>query len=207
MQFDVRYMEFKKLDTDVHDIKKVSELIYETDKDLFRIFFDKNRNKALSKLQKLILAGGTPYGHEHIYVAEDAGKLMGILAAYRGDEINFTGKARAFANVGFVDFLRLSFVEPIFDRISTSRVEADDFYIGNVAVDPTARGAGIGTFLLKESFKVAHAKNCKKLVLDVLFYNERARHWYEKNGFKLCGEKRFKWFGLKDGTWGMECLL
>lgn len=200
-------MEFKKLDTNFHDIKKVSELIYETDKDLFRIFFDKNRDKALSKLQKLILIGGTPYGHENIYVAEDAGKLMGILAAYRGDEITFTGKARAFASLGFIDFLRLSFVEPVFDRISTSRVEGDDFYIGNVAVDPTARGAGIGTFLLKESFRVAHTKNCKKLVLDVLFYNERAKHWYEKYGFKLCGEKRFKWFGLEDGTWGMECLL
>ncbi len=205
-------MELKKLDTNVHDLQLVSELIYETDKDLFKIFFDKDREKALLKLQKIIKAGKNCYGYEHIHVAEDdSGDVMGILTAFRGDEIKFLEEARIYAgNIGGADFVKMILVKPIFDRISASSIGGDDFYIGNIAVDPNIRGGGIGTFLLKESFKVAREKNCKRMLLDVLFYNKKAKQWYEKHSFKVCGEKRFKWFGLdegKDGTWGMECLL
>ena len=35
-------MNIEKLDTKRHDLQLVSELIYETDKDLFRIFLDEN---------------------------------------------------------------------------------------------------------------------------------------------------------------------
>lgn len=202
-------MEFKKLDKNQHDIEKVSELIYETDTDLFRIFLDENRQKALEKLRKLVVAGKNAYGHENIHVAEDeSGKLMGILVAYRGDEIKFLDEARAYKSLfGFPQFLKLTFIKPIFDRISASSIDADDFYIGNIAVNPEIRGKGTGTFLLKHSFEIARKKNCKRMVLDVLFYNTKARTWYEKHGFTVYGEKRFKWFGLEDGTWGMECLL
>jgi ribosomal protein S18 acetylase RimI-like enzyme len=205
-------MELKKLDTNVHDLQLVSELIYETDKDLFKIFFDKDRDKALLKLQKIIKAGNNCYGREHIYVAEDdSARVTGILTAFRGDEIKFLDEAKVYADtMGILDFLKMVLVKPIFDRISASSIGGDDFYIGNIAVDPNIRGGGIGTFLLKESFKIAKDKNCKRMLLDVLFYNMKAKQWYEKHGFKVYGEKRFKWFGLdegKDGTWGMEYLL
>lgn len=202
-------MNIEKLDTKRHDLQLVSELIYETDKDLFRIFLDKNRSKALKKLKKLIVAGKNPYGHENIHVAEDEdGKAMGVLVAYRGDEIKFMDEVRVYRDaVNFLQFLKLTLLKPIFDRISASSIDADDYYIGNIAVNPEVRGKGTGTFLLEQSFEIARKKNCKRMVLDVLFYNTKARAWYEKHGFTVYGEKRFRWFGLEDGTWGMECLL
>ncbi|KAF5089108.1 GNAT family N-acetyltransferase [Methanobacterium aggregans] len=202
-------MNIEKLDTGRHDLQLVSELIYETDTDLFRIFLDEDRQKAIEKLQKLIVAGRNPYGHENIHVAEDEnGQAVGILVAYRGDEIKFRDEAKVYMDtMNFLQFLKLTLVKPIFDRISASSIKGDDYYIGNIAVNPDVRGKGTGTFLLKQSFQIARKKNCKRMVLDVLFYNRKARAWYEKHGFTVYGEKNFKWFGLEDGTWGMECLL
>ena len=80
--------------------------------------------------------------------------------------------------VNFLQFLKLTLVKPIFDRISASSIDGDDYYIGNIAVNPEVRGKGTGTFLLEQSFEIARKKNCKRMVLDVLFYNTKARAWF-----------------------------
>ena len=72
-------MNLVKLNLNKHNLEMVSELIYET---------DKNRTPAIKKLKKLIIAGKNSYGHEHVYIGEDnKGKIMGILVAFKGDEI------------------------------------------------------------------------------------------------------------------------
>ena len=43
-------MNLIKLDLDKHDLEMVSELIYETDKNLFGTFLDKNSINAIKKL-------------------------------------------------------------------------------------------------------------------------------------------------------------
>lgn len=50
-------MKIQKLDIDTHDTKKVSELIYETDEDLFLAVLDKNSEKAVEKLQNIVETG------------------------------------------------------------------------------------------------------------------------------------------------------
>lgn len=48
-------MNLVKLNLKKYNLEMVSELIYETDKNLFGTFLDKNRTPAIKKLKKLIL--------------------------------------------------------------------------------------------------------------------------------------------------------
>ena len=202
-------MNLIKLDLDKHDLKMVSELIYETDKNLFGTFLDKNPTNAIKKLKKLIVAGKNSYGHEHIYIAEGFdGNIMGILVAFRGDEVTLIEEGSLFMdNMNFIDFLKLTLIKPIYDKITASSIENDDLYIGNLVVANGLRGKGIGTELLKSSFNIGSDKNCKRVLLDVIFENDNAKKLYERIGFKVCGEKHFKWLGKSEGTYGMEYLI
>ena len=202
-------MILEKLDLYKHDLEMVSELIYETDKNLFGTFLDKNPTSAIKKLKNLIMAGKNSYGHEHIYIAQDNDdRIMGILVAFRGEEVTFLEEVKIFSEtMNFFDFLKLTLVKPIYDKITASSIENDDFYIGNLVVANGLRGKGIGTELLKSSFKLGSDKNCKRVLLDVIFENDNARKLYERIGFKVCGEKHFKWLGKSEGTYGMEYLI
>ncbi len=202
-------MNLVKLDLNKHDIELVSELIYETDISLFTTFLDKNRTNAIEKLKTLIIAGKNSYGHEHVYIGEDDnGKVMGILVAFKGDEIKYLEEITIFKQeMEFMNFLKLSLVKPIYDKITASSIGNNDLYIGNLVVADGLRGQGIGTELLKNSFQLGSYKNCKRVLLDVTFENHNAKRLYERTGFKVCGEKRFKWMGKSEGTYGMEYPL
>ena len=202
-------MNLVKLDINKHDVHKVSEMIYETDTNLFGTFLSKEPDHAKEKLIKLIKAGKNAYGQEHVYVAEDDnGKVLGILVAFRGDQIKYIEEARVFRdNMNFIDFLKLTFYKPVYDRITASSIESDDLYVGNIVVDNGLRGQGIGSKIIEQSFKLGREKNCKRVLLDVIFENVNAKKFYEKIGFKVCGEKNLKWSTESKGTYGMEYLL
>ena len=135
-------MNLIKLDLNKHDVDLVSELIYETDISLFTTFLDKERYKAIKKLKTLIIAGKNSYGHEHIYIGEDDnGEVMGILVAFRGDEIKYLEEIMVFKDkMEFLNFLKLALVKPIYDRITASTIGNDDLYIGNLVVADGLRG-------------------------------------------------------------------
>ena len=202
-------MNIKKLDLNKHDLEMVSELIYETDKNLFGTFLDKKQDIAVKKLRKLIVAGGNSYGNEHVYTDEGHnGKIKGILVAFRGDEVKFLDEARVFWNtMNFFDFLKLTLIKPVYDRITASSIEGNDLYIGNLVVTPEYRGQGIGTEIIEYAFQLAREKNCKRVLLDVIFENDRAKNLYERMGFRVCCEKNFKWLGNSEGTYGMEYII
>jgi ribosomal protein S18 acetylase RimI-like enzyme len=202
-------MNLIKLDMAKHDLQKVSEMIYETDQNLFETFLDKKPILATRKLRKLMVAGRNCYGHEHIYISEDHnGMMMGVIVAFRGDEINFSDEKKVFWDLmRFTDFLKLALVKPVYDKITASSIQADDFYIGNLVVTNELRGHGIGSKLLKRSFQLGVEKKCKRVLLDVTFENVKAKKLYEKIGFNVCGEKNFSWLGKSKGTYGMEYLL
>jgi ribosomal protein S18 acetylase RimI-like enzyme len=202
-------MDLVKLDLNKHDLEMISKLIYETDKNLFGTFLDKNPVNAVEKLRKLIVSGKNSYGHEHVYIAEGPdSKIMGILVAFRGNEVKFLEETRVFMDtMNFFDFLKLTLVKPVYDIITASSIESDDLYIGNIVVVDDLRGQGIGSELLKSSFQLGNHKKCKRVLLDVIFENDKAKKLYERRGFKVCDVKRFKWFGKSEGTYGMEYLL
>ena len=203
-------MEIRKLDIDSHDTKKVSELIYETDEDLFLAVLDKNSEKAVEKLQNIVETGKNPYGHENIQVASNGNhEVLGILTAFKGEDVRHAEEIKSyFRAVNFNDFLKLALVKPVIDRmVAFADVKDEDYYIGNIAVDEDLRGDGIGSELLQKAKKDAKDRGCNRIILDVLFSNESVVPWYESHGFEVCGKKSAKKFGIDEGTFGMEYKL
>lgn len=202
-------MKLKELDINEYDINQISEMVYETDQNLFSTFLDKDPVQAVAKLKKLIESGKNSYGHEHIYLAEDEnGNIQGVLVGFRGDEIGFVQEAKIFkATMTFKDFLKLTFIKPVYDRLTASSIHEDDFYIGNLVVSANLRGKGIGSKIIEQSFELAREKGCKRVLLDVIFENHGAKKLYERIGFKKCCEKNLWWSSKSEGTYGMEYIL
>lgn len=202
-------MNLIKLEIIKHDLELVSKLIYETDENLFKKFLDKNHKTAIEKLKKLIIAGKNSYGHENIYIAENENsEIIGVVVAFRGDEIKLISETKVYWNyMNFQDFIKLTLIKPVYDKISASSIERNDFYIGNLAVIDSMRGKGIGTKLLNQIIAIAVEKKCKRVLLDVIQYNLKAKKFYEKKGFRVCGEKGCKWVALTDRTYGMEYII
>ncbi|CAM5454715.1 molybdopterin-guanine dinucleotide biosynthesis protein MobC [Streptomyces spiroverticillatus] len=68
----------------------------------------------------------------------------------------------------------------VFER----QAAAGELVMDGIAVDPEARGKGIGTLLLDEVAAVAAEHGCRRIRLDVIDVNPRARALYERRGFE-----------------------
>jgi ribosomal-protein-alanine N-acetyltransferase len=62
--------------------------------------------------------------------------------------------------------------------------------IANLAVDPEARGQGIGSALLDAALEQARQQNSGQVFLEVRSSNLRARQLYESRGFAEVGRRR-----------------
>ncbi|MFF6998990.1 GNAT family N-acetyltransferase [Streptomyces sp. NPDC008313] len=59
----------------------------------------------------------------------------------------------------------------------------DELVMDGIAVDATHRGQGVGSLLLAEIVAVAVHHGCRRVRLDVIDTNPRARALYERHGF------------------------
>ncbi len=63
-------------------------------------------------------------------------------------------------------------------------VEKDEAYVYNIAVDPDARGMGVGTKLLAWADEIGRQHGCAKITLDVLDGN-KAIGLYQRKGYTV----------------------
>jgi GNAT superfamily N-acetyltransferase len=70
--------------------------------------------------------------------------------------------------------------------------------LNGVAVAGPMRGRGVGGLLMGEIERVARARGCARVRLDVVEGN-RARTLYERSGFVAVGETRARWLGALVG--------
>ncbi len=199
-------MIFEKLDINKNDLNKVSELIYETELDVFKPLLGEDKNKALENIEKLVKSENNLFGHENIHVVSDEnGNVLAILLSFCGRETNLWADFKAFFKIlNFIEFLELMVKGIAINELLTSEVGPDDYYLSNIAVDPLYRGQGIGTYILENAFKLAEDKGCRRVILDVTLGNEGALKLYEKFGFKVYGKKNPKLIFKGQGTYNME---
>ncbi|HEX7468809.1 MAG TPA: GNAT family N-acetyltransferase, partial [Methanobacterium sp.] len=185
---------------------KVSELIYETELDVFKPLLGEDKNKALENIEKLVKSENNLFGHENIHVVSDEnGNVLAILLSFCGRETNLWADFKAFFKIlNFIEFLELMVKGIAINELLTSEVGPDDYYLSNIAVDPLYRGQGIGTYILENAFKLAEDKGCRRVILDVKLGNEGALKLYEKFGFKVYGKKNPKLIFKGQGTYNME---
>ncbi|MFA6028310.1 MAG: GNAT family N-acetyltransferase [Elusimicrobiota bacterium] len=135
---------------------------------------------ALSALRENI------FSHEHVRLAQAEGKTVGMLLGYMGSE-----KKAEELRTGTL--LLRSLGVPLLGRLpallrlqgSIGRIPADSFYVSNVAVDPAARGRGIGEALLADAERTALAQGAASLCLDVEADNAGALKLYARLGFTI----------------------
>ena len=66
----------------------------------------------------------------------------------------------------------------------------EEIHILSLAVTASCRGGGCAEALLREAVGCARRARCLRAVLEVRAGNERAKRFYEKNGFVRVGTRR-----------------
>jgi len=67
---------------------------------------------------------------------------------------------------------------------------AGEAHLANIAVHPSFRRKGIGSFLLKTVLRFLKRRQVDRLLLEVRVSNKAARKFYEKFGFRKDGLRR-----------------
>ncbi|MEU9158824.1 GNAT family N-acetyltransferase [Streptomyces sp. NPDC048424] len=68
-----------------------------------------------------------------------------------------------------------------------------ELVMDGIAVDRAERGRGIGGLLLREVEAIAVEQGCRRIRLDVVAENPRARALYERHGFRAVRVQRTPW--------------
>lgn len=118
-------------------------------------------------------------GHAIGAVAPD-GRLIGF-AGFKTEHGAFVGGdlKELCAIYGWFGGLWRAVPLALFDRA----LEPNTLLMDGIVVDETVRGQGVGTALLNAIKSEAGARGCKRVRLDVIDINPRARALYEKQGF------------------------
>jgi len=95
------------------------------------------------------------------------------LAACLADDTLFLVAYRARAILGYVIL----------------HVAADEAEVLNLAVDPAARGRGVGRALIRAGVSAAGARGARAVYLEVRESNAVARHLYAGEGFAVVGRR------------------
>lgn len=126
------------------------------------------------------------YSFEHATFAEIDGTPVGMAAAFSGQakKTHTLGPLQAAAGWRWARFLIVAGLgAPVLGF--TDEVPDTDFYLMALAVDPDARGNGIGSILLADVDERARAANCTRVALDVDNDNSDARRLYERQGMTV----------------------
>lgn len=164
------------------DVKKVGELLYQTDPYIYPEFFGCVENAELI-MKEAIEQELYCFHLENIFGAFDGDKLLGMVCMnpegkYKWEEEEWCSLFRECGMLRQEVFHQVS--HEYFKEMDNENFE-DKIYILAICVLDGERGQGIGTEMLKR-FLEQHPTG--KMVLDTLADNEGAVALYEKCGFK-----------------------
>jgi ribosomal protein S18 acetylase RimI-like enzyme len=202
-------MNYGKCEINKHNLNDIANLIYQTEPDLTRLFFGKNKTKAIKRLIKLIKNKSNTFSYKHIFIANENEKVYGILLGSTGKEID-RNKERyeILKSIDFLGSLRLHFYDTlIVNRIFTTEIKPEDFYIHVLHVEKTHQSQGIGKNLLKNIEKIVKEKNCDRITLDVSKENTNAIKFYKKIGFTIYDEVNYRLALTEINVYKMQLLI
>jgi ribosomal protein S18 acetylase RimI-like enzyme len=175
-----------------HSVEEVAGLIYDTEPAYFPLVFGRDREKALLRIERLILADGSAFGHENIACAVRAGRVAGILVMQAPDAPGLLEESFAVARAaGPVTAVRFFFAEwLIFAPHYLKRTTEPEYYISNLAVAAAERGRGIGAALLEDAIRQVRSRGGGAIALNVIAPNPPAMRLYERVGFRTVSAHR-----------------
>lgn len=149
-------------------------------------------------------------------VLAEAVNLDRAIAAYDGETLrglcgfhhegqSFTGglgAALLFRRLGLRGGARACLVGALLQR----KAEPSELLMDGVAVSPHARGGGIGSRLLMALKEFARVQGYRRIRLDVVDSNPRARSLYERHGFVATARRATSWLTSGMGFTGVTTM-
>ncbi|MEU4800105.1 GNAT family N-acetyltransferase [Streptomyces sp. NPDC023327] len=118
------------------------------------------------------------------------GRLVGLAGYQLGGRALTGGSAAAVLRTyGHLRGLRRLVLLALFER----HPAPGQLVMDGIAVDPDMRGRGVGSLLIEEVAAVAAEQGCRKIRLDVIDTNPRARALYERRGFTAVRTEHTPW--------------
>lgn len=202
-------MKYSKCDVNKHNLIDIAELIYQTEPELSKMFFGRNKPKAIKRIIKLIKKKSNSFSYNNIFLVFEKNKVLGIVIGSSGKEINKEEERKEITNtLDFFGSMRLLYYEKIIlNRLLTTKIKADEYYISVLCVNKNYQKKGIGKNLVKNVKKIAQEKKCSRIILDVSKDNDIGLKLYNKIGFKVYEEINHRFFFGKICVLKMELYL
>ncbi|OED29698.1 N-acetyltransferase [Methanosphaera sp. WGK6] len=198
---------FRKLE-DYDDIEKIATWIYSTDEFTFNIVF-KNKINAIKALKKLIQSDYINPYHRHfitICYSNNREEIHGIAVSFKGSDISIKNTYKAMKSTSCTN-IPLIIIYLAICRFFASSIANEDYYLGNLFVNPKHRHEGVGSKLVNKCKELAITSNSNALLLDVEHEKEYLLDFYDKLGLKLDSENYHKIFGKIYGCYGLKYNL
>ncbi len=185
-------------DPNKHEKLTISELIFQSDKEMNSLVYGK---KPIDVITKLLELGDNYFSSENTYIAVSEGKIVGVIVGFPVDKKSemdkISGKAFAKAKGIFTLLSKMPLYWKM-SKIITGEMEKDGYYIHTISVKPEYQGRGIGTHMIEMM-----SEEYGKLYLHVNSKNSRTITFYNKNGF----EEKFRGKVKHKGRYLSECLM
>jgi ribosomal protein S18 acetylase RimI-like enzyme len=126
------------------------------------------------------------FSHEFCEVFEFRGQIVALLLGYPSDVLssfNLPMGVQLKQILSWPEMFRL--LKRSLPLIGTKEVEPGEFYVFNLAVRSDFQSQGFGARLLAHAERRARFLGLKKCSLGLTVTNERARKFYERNGYEI----------------------
>ena len=205
-------MKFERFQVTETDVQTVSELLYESNREILQYAFGKKKKTAQKRIKKLIRIGKNHYGYKNIYAVYVGKTMAGFFIGYTGKE-----QEERKEQTDFFTFLKLMsaygilkyrlFVRPLFMNISLVDMRNDDFYIDDILLNQKYQHNDIESFLFKKAVECAKDNGCKRIVTDISLAKPEKKEYYESIGFSVYDKKTERVHGNIIGNYLMRYLL
>ena len=174
---------------DAYDVNAIARLLVQAFPSLYSTTFGNLGTQKLTALLSHLYVVGT-LSKETTLVAEREGRIVGLAILHFGNSIG-RGSVWTFGLLLLRRLNPFQAVRAFFGGLCANAMldrripRAPDLaYVEALAVAEGERGKGIGTHLLEEALTQAKARGRSRMALHVLQSNTRARHLYERIGFR-----------------------
>ena len=158
----------------------------------FRLLLGRRKDEILARA---FAESGHDLSYEHVTFAEREGVVVGMVSGYTAEQHRGSSDSPLRDAAGWFH-PRLIVVSTLFAPLLRiiDTVADRDHYVQAVAVEPSARGEGVGSALMDWIEHRAIDAGSTRLALDVSGANKGARRFYERRGMAVLAQwpKRLK---------------
>ena len=182
---------------------QIARWAYQSSPEYFDLLFS-DESSALARLEKWALRRDSEYSAFCCMILLDDGVASGGAITFGGNEQLERRRADLFQL--FKEFSRIERDQLKSKLAQVAHLaypaESTDFYIRVLAIDPKARGRGLGARLLTECVERGFTMGFARVRLEVRADNVAAVRLYERAGFQLLSESE-----IGAGGWSLRTMI